>query len=192
MMKELLSSKELIRRHVRQCKQQLSQEERDQQSQEILSLLEEHPLFQEARVVLLYASLPDEVQTLSFIERWKNKKQILLPIVVGDELELRCYSGNCSLWQGRYGILEPQAERLFTDYASIDLAIVPGVAFTLSGKRLGRGKGYYDRLFSHPAFSEVYKIGLAFSFQVFPALPMDSYDSPLDEILTLRSAKSTT
>ena len=126
MMKELLSSKELIRRHVRQCKQQLSQEERDQQSQEILSLLEEHPLFQKARIVLLYASLPDEVQTLSFIERWKNKKQILLPIVVGDELELRCYSGNCSLWQGRYGILEPQAERLFTDYASIDLAIVPG------------------------------------------------------------------
>lgn len=73
------------------------------------------------------------------------EKQILLPVVTGDDLELRVYTGPGDLATGAYGIEEPTGA-LFTDYDAIDFIVVPGVAFDRNGNRLGRGKGYYDRL----------------------------------------------
>lgn len=96
-------------------------------------------------IVLLYYSLKDEVDTHEFVRKWSREKRILLPVVVGDDLELRVYTGPEDLATGSYGIEEPTGE-LFTDYAAIDFVAVPGVAFDNAGNRLGRGKGYYDRL----------------------------------------------
>lgn len=59
--------------------------------------LEEHPRFRQAKTLLLYYSLPDEVQTHDFVERWSKSKQIILPVVKGDELELRQYTGKQDL-----------------------------------------------------------------------------------------------
>ena len=115
------------------------------QSAEILAALEAHPAFRAATTVLLYHSLKDEVDTHEFIRKWSREKRILLPVVVGDDLELRLYTGPEDLKPGAYGIEEPTGE-LFTDYADIDFIVVPGVAFDRNGNRLGRGKGYYDRL----------------------------------------------
>ena len=90
------------------------------QSANILTALEAHPAFRAANTVLLYHSLNDEVDTHEFIRKWSNKKRILLPVVVGDDLELRIYTGpeNMSIC-GVYGIEEPTGEA-FTDYAAID------------------------------------------------------------------------
>ena len=111
------------------------------QSANILTALEAHPAFRAANTVLLYHSLNDEVDTHEFIQKWSNKKRILLPVVAGDDLELRIYTGpqNMSIC-GVYGIKEPTGEA-FTDYAAIDFIVVPGVAFDAKGNRLGRGKG---------------------------------------------------
>lgn len=177
-----------LRHLIRQRKQLFTIDERESQSYEIMRLLEDHPVFQKAHVVLLYASLPDEVQTMEFIAKWQGRKQILLPVVVGDALEVREYAVGASLEQGRLGIPEPRLGRIVTDYSVIDLAIIPGVAFTMDGKRLGRGKGYYDRLLSHPSFGDIYKLGICYSFQLLSELPTSSYDVSLDEILTLHSA----
>ena len=89
--------------------------------------------------------MKDEVQTHAFIEKWSRSKRIILPVVTGDELELRVYTGPQDLAIGSYGIAEPTGAP-FTDYETIDLAVIPGVAFDRYGHRLGRGKGYYDRL----------------------------------------------
>ncbi len=183
-----MESKSTLRQLMRARKNALTKEERERQSQEIMRLLEDHPVFQKAHVVLLYASLPDEVQTLEFIAKWQGRKQILLPVVVGDELEVREYAVGASLEQSGYGIPEPHQGRVITDYSVIDIAIIPGVAFTMDGKRLGRGKGYYDRLLSHPSFGDIYKLGICYSFQLLPELPTSSHDVSLDEILTLHSA----
>ena len=176
---------------MRARKNAFTMQEREQQSQEIMRLLEDSPVFQKAHVVLLYASLPDEVQTMGFIAKWQGRKQILLPVVVGDELEVREYAVGTSLEQGSFGIPEPHLGRVITDYSVLDLAIIPGVAFTMEGKRLGRGKGYYDRLLNKPSFSGVYKLGICYPFQLLPELPTSSHDVSLDEILTLHSATPT-
>lgn len=176
-----------LRHLIRQRKQLFTIDERESQSYEIMRLLEDHPVFQKAHVVLLYAALPDEVQTAKILERWGTEKQLLLPVVTGDSLEMRRFTGIETLQQGSYGIPEPLTGQLFTAYATIDLAVIPGMAFTQDGKRLGRGKGYYDRLLSNPTFEKVYKIGLAFSYQLLPEIPTSSHDVILNEVLTVSS-----
>lgn len=101
------------------------------------------------------------------------------PRITGDELELKVYEGAEYLQQNSYGIDEPVGES-FSDYSAIDLAIVPGVAFDAQGHRLGRGKGYYDRLL--PQLS-AYKIGICFPFQLVDDVPTDPFDIAMDEVI---------
>ncbi|MDY3788325.1 5-formyltetrahydrofolate cyclo-ligase [Bacteroides fluxus] len=150
-------------------------------SAEILATLEAHPAFRAANTVLLYYSLNDEVDTHDFVKKWSKSKQILLPVVVGDDLELRKYTGPEDLATGSYGIEEPTGE-LFTDYADIDFIVVPGVAFDLKGNRLGRGKGYYDRLL--PRIPSAYKAGICFPFQIVEEVPAEPFDIRMDEVIT--------
>lgn len=152
------------------------------QSAEIVAALEAHPAFRAASTILLYHSLKDEVDTHAFIRKWSREKRILLPVVTGDDLELRLYTGPEDLAVGAYGIEEPTGAR-FTDYSAIDLIVVPGVAFDRDGNRLGRGKGYYDRLL--PRIPSAYKIGICFPFQVVDEVPAEPFDIRMDEIISL-------
>ncbi|KAA6346630.1 5-formyltetrahydrofolate cyclo-ligase [termite gut metagenome] len=150
------------------------------QSVEIFSRLETYTVFKEAHTVLLFYSLKDEPDTHSFIEKWSGEKEILLPAVCGENFELRVYNGREGLLRGAYDIQEPSGS-LFTGYASIDLAVIPGVAFDRSGNRLGRGKGYYDALLPHIS---AYKVGVCFSFQLVEDVPTGEFDVRVDEIIT--------
>lgn len=152
-----------------------------QQSAEILTALEAHPAFRAADTVLLYHSLKDEVDTHELIRKWSRLKRILLPVVVGDDLELRVYTGPEDLAIGAYGIEEPTGAR-FTDYAAIGFIAVPGVAFDRNGNRLGRGKGYYDRLL--PRIPAAYKAGICFPYQLVEEVPAEPFDIRMDEIIT--------
>ena len=152
------------------------------QSAKILAALEAHPAFRAANTILLYHSLGDEVDTHTFIKKWSSEKRILLPVVVGDNLELRVYTGPEDLATGAYGIEEPTGER-FTDYAAIDFAAIPGVAFDAAGNRLGRGKGYYDRLLPHLT---AFKAGICFPFQLVEEVPAEPFDIRMDTIITIR------
>lgn len=151
------------------------------QSANILAALEAHPAFRAATTVLLYYSLADEVDTHEFIRKWSGEKRILLPVVVGDELELRVYTGTDAMTTGAYGIEEPTGEP-FTDYASIDFIVVPAVAFDRKGNRLGRGKGYYDRLL--PRIPSAYKAGICFPFQLVEEVPVEPFDICMDTVIT--------
>lgn len=147
----------------------------------MLKKLEEHPRFIQAHTILLYHSLPDEVDTHEFIEKWNGKKTIILPVVKGENLELYHYTGSKDLTKGPFGILEPSKEH-FTNLNAIELAIIPGMAFDRQGNRLGRGKGFYDRLLPHLSS---YNIGVCFSFQLQQeTIPFEEYDSPMNEVIT--------
>lgn len=173
--------KKELRTIIRNRKRQLSQSQLDGLSLAVIGRLRSHQRFVNARTLLLYHSLSDEVCTHRLIEETEGKT-VLLPRVVSEtDLELRLYTGPHDLQVGAFGIMEPCGE-VFTDYGSIDLAVIPGMAFDRHGNRLGRGKGYYDRMLAH--LTNAYKIGICFDFQLVDEVPTEPTDIPMDEIVS--------
>lgn len=147
--------------------------ESPQLTTDVLTALEAHPAFETADTVLLYHSLPDEVSTHAFVQKWSTLKRVLLPVVVGSDLELRLYTSPEDLKPGTYGILEPVGEA-FADYEAVQFVAVPGVAFDRQGNRLGRGKGYYDRLL--PLLTNAFRAGVCFPYQLVEEVPAEPFD----------------
>ena len=139
------------------------------------------PAFKEANAAALYSPIRNEVDTESIFHAAKALgKRLLYPRVSQASLTFCEVSHLSELELGAWGILEPQ-EFNEVSIAMADLIIVPGVAFDRSGRRLGYGKGYYDRALQD--FSG-YKLGLAFACQIVEALPENSGDVPLDLVMT--------
>lgn len=175
-----MRSKKEIRQEISKIKKAISSEQKQSMSEKIMQTVEGLEEFKQSNVVLAYHSLPDEVFTHEAVKRWSKSKTILLPKVVGDDLELRIYSSDDDLKQGSYGIMEP-CGKLWTDNDAIELAIIPGVAFDEKGNRLGRGKGYYDRLL--PKLSCA-KIGVCYPEQLVDNVPVDEYDIGMDIVVS--------
>lgn len=168
-----------IRRYIRSRKAEFTPEELKEQSAAIIRRLVADSRFAEARTVLLYHSLPDEVCTHELIAEAAKTKTVLLPTVVGDELELHVYTPSTTTHTGAFDICESDGP-LFTDYANIDLAVIPGMAFDQKGNRLGRGKGYYDRLL---AKLDCPLIGICFPFQYLEKIPVEEHDRRVEEVV---------
>jgi 5-formyltetrahydrofolate cyclo-ligase len=150
-------------------------------SEEILSRVESLPAFAEASVVLAYNSLDDEVYTRGFLNRWFEKKILLLPKVAGDTLTLHRYLGEDSVSKGAFGIDEPTTP-CFEEWDKVDLVLVPGVAFDAAGNRLGRGRGYYDRLLSElPEAARL--VGVCYDFQMLPHITTEANDVPMHKVI---------
>lgn len=132
--------------------------------------------------ILLYHSLPDEVDTHELIPALSSLgKTVLLPTIAGDELELHQYIGETALaLSPAFGIHESTGP-LFTDYRKIDLAIIPGMAFTPTGIRLGRGRGYYDRLLPK---LKCPLVGVAFPFQIVDMVPCEKHDIRMTQVIS--------
>ena len=174
-----MMTKQELRRQIRRQKQLHAGDD----SVTIIDKLKKHPRLACARTILLYSALPDEVQTQSLMDELvRQGRSVLLPKVINKtDMELRRYTCPQDLSLGAYGILEPSGER-FTDYATIDVAIIPGMAFDREGHRLGRGKGYYDRFLSQLT-SKTYKIGVCFPWQQVDDVPTDENDIPVDCVI---------
>lgn len=175
-------TKDDIRHQIRLRKKACSLAERSALSKKVVARLMNTDSWKNAHTVLLYYSLPDEVDTHELASAAVCEgKIVLLPSVVGDDLELHIFNEKEELVEGAFHIQEP-AGNLFTDYDSIDLAIIPGVAFTPNGVRLGRGRGYYDRLLTHLA--KTYKIGLCWPFQLLNEIPSEPHDICMNMIIS--------
>lgn len=139
-----------------------------------------------AKTVWLYAALPDEVNLdLLFQDAQQGGKRILLPVVDGNDLLIRVYAPEHIVTTEEYNINEPTAHcQTLSNLEEIDLAIIPGRAFTHNGLRMGRGKGYYDRTL--PSL-HCPKWGVAFACQMVEDIPTDSWDVQLDRIIYEKS-----
>lgn len=172
-----------LRNIVRELKKRYSHNELIEMSLSIVLTLEQRLMKEDGyKTILLYHSLPDEVFTHQLIDNlFKIGKKVLLPTVVGNDLELHEYVGahHCEISE-QFSIKESNGP-LFCEYDKIDIAIIPGMAFTNTGDRLGRGKGYYDRLLPK---LKCPLLGLAFPFQVVDNIPCESHDVKMDEIVT--------
>lgn len=147
--------------------------------------LVEKCLWQRAHAVLLYAPLPDELDLWPILGiALAEGKTVVLPRYRPD---LKTYDGarvmdlTQDVAPGFYGIREPKAEAPSFSLKLLDLVLVPAVALGLDGCRLGRGKGFYDRLLAKVSGT---KCGVAFDQQVQAQLPAEVHDIRLDCILT--------
>lgn len=177
---KIMDEKKALRIEIRQLKRACPLEERRRKSLSVWEAVERDEVFLQAETVLAYWSMDDEVYTHDFVNKWAGSKTLLLPCVKGDELELRYFDGEERLQPGEgYAIPEPVGE-LFADWGKIDLILVPGVAFDKSGNRLGRGKGYYDKVLKQTG---AYKLGVCFDFQLVECVPVEPHDVKMDRVV---------
>ena len=150
------------------------------------------PQWAAARDILLYLSVKNEVDTYALAgQALAEGRGLLLPRCRPDApgfLDLGRIAALSEVRPGRYGIPEPPAGRCRPPEAfAPDLILVPGLAFDLTGRRLGFGGGYYDRLLALPAMAQACVVGLAYAFQIVTRLPAESWDRPMDAVVTERT-----
>ncbi len=172
--------KQQLRKRMRQLNRAVSTADRRSAGERLCRCVEALPEFAAARCVALFAALADEPDTRPMLERWAAGRRIVLPRVEGETMQFYDYDPQ-SLRCGTFGIDEPQRGEA-CDPADIDLIIVPGVAFTASGARLGRGRGYYDRYLSQPAL-RAFRVGVCYAHQIVDALPVESHDIPMHRVV---------
>lgn len=178
----ILTDKRKIRQVVRAEIAKLSAEDKHTLSSQIFSKIGELDEVEQASVVALFISLADEPETAEFIEELLHKKKrIVIPRIEGNEMNF--YDISEGVAKGAFGIMEPIATTLINP-SEIDVMIVPGVAFTRSGTRLGRGKGFYDKYLSRNGF-RAKTIGVGYPCQMVVELPTEPHDKQLDLIVTV-------
>lgn len=176
----IAEQKNALRRKIKTRKQLHSIAERFDKSAIIFEKVEQSEAFIEASVVLVYWSMADEVHTHDFVQKWAVQKTMLLPVVDGDNLRIKAFTGIENMLPGSLmGIMEPTGPD-FKNPDSIDLIIVPGVAFDSQNYRLGRGRGFYDRLLNH---NQVKIMGVCFDFQMVAEVPKENHDIPMDFVI---------
>ena len=172
-----MCSKEDIRKSIRQKKKLLSSEDKLQAAELVFKQLFQLEQWKKANRVLVYHSLPDELQTIEYLDKMLSK-ELFLPKVDGDTLKIVAYDKS-RLITGAYNILEPDDNNYFP-VEDIELIIIPGVAFDKQKNRLGRGKGYYDKLLSN---TNALKIGICYDFQIIDEIPTNSHDIKMDIVI---------
>lgn len=174
------SPKELLRDKYKQLRKQL--DNKQQRSAKIMAALQALPEFKNAKSLLLYYSKAEEVDTHKLIDTClAQKRKVYLPFV--DEVNIGRITTRQDLVQGEFGVMVPKYRAGIYELESIDLALIPGLAFDRKGRRLGYGKGWYDMLLSS-LNPRVTKIGLCFDCQLADSVPHTSHDQKLSLIVT--------
>ena len=157
----------------------LLETERMSAADEVFERLENTAAFLLADRILMYHSLPDELSTHRFLDKWHGRKSFFLPRVNGVNLEILPYDES-RLELGSFHIEEPTGDNTVSA-DEIELVIVPGVAYDHSGNRLGRGKGFYDRLL---ATTRATKVGVGYEFQIVEEIPSEPHDVKMDMVIS--------
>ena len=178
--------KKSIRQSIKRATQGLSREETCRQSDSVNAALREIIMRRQPSVVALFSPLPDEVDITPAIEYLVEQNQCLVVLprvdIKADKptMEFFEYQPD-ALSVGAYGIREPEGAKP-CPAESIDLMVVPAVAFTRHGERLGRGKGFYDCYLSREGF-RAYTVGVCYSHQLLDSLPTEPHDCRVDEVV---------
>jgi 5-formyltetrahydrofolate cyclo-ligase len=178
-------TKSALRATVRALLAGLTPGERQAASAAACRLLRAQAAWRQAAAVLVYAPLPDELDLGPLVAEG---------LVAGKRIAFPAFDaglGRYGAWfildpardlvRGRFGIPEPALDRRQHPAERVDLILVPGMAFATDGRRLGRGKGFYDRLLTSVAGP---RCGVAFDFQAFEQVPSESHDLGVDWVLT--------
>lgn len=176
--RRLRRAKQQMRELIVQKRRILSAEDRREQSAAILEQLEQMQCFREAKTVLLYYPINNEVDVLPLFKKYKHTKTLLLPVSHRREMTVSPYEGNDKMHRGKFHIPEPTTPAY---EGEIDLIVVPAVAFDKTGLRLGRGGGYYDKFLKKHARAML--IGVGYDFQLVDQVPAERHDQKVHHII---------
>lgn len=183
----IMQEKKILRKQISSVKKLIPLEEKIRRSDAVMERLLEHPEYKKSKKILFYWSMDDEVFTKqTVIQAYNEGKEVYLPVVEGDNLRIRLFEGAAAMVAGEsFAIPEPSDDSPEVFIDDIDLVVVPGVAFDAQCSRMGRGKGYYDRLLSAATKEgRPYTIGVCFDFQLVPKVPVEECDKPLDCVIS--------
>lgn len=179
------TSKSALREAVIAARRRLAPADRAERSARIAERVLALEPFQRARLVGLYSAMGAEVATAAIAAACLAQgKLTAYPRSTGSERALAfAVCPPSDLVPGALGAREPPALAPFADRASLDLVLVPGVAFDLRCRRLGRGRGHYDATLATLA-GRAMLVGLAFELQIVDEVPFEPHDAPVDAVVT--------
>ncbi|WP_300410010.1 5-formyltetrahydrofolate cyclo-ligase [Lagierella sp.] len=180
--------KKTIRKKIISKRDELPFDKKEKMDEQIVKRFKDLKFIEEHENIFSYVSFGSEINVGDILsEILKQKKNLYVPYIDKEDKKMYlCKIEDLSkdLERGYYGIREPKKNlRIPINNDIIDLVISPGVAFTKEKYRIGYGGGYYDRFFASLNSSPLV-VALAYDFQVLPELPIDSYDIPVDMIIT--------
>lgn len=171
--------KQSVRSKIRATKALLTEDEKREAARRVWEMLEQTAAFMMSDHILMYHSLADELDSRGLLKKWHRSKRFYLPRVNGVNLDILPFDPD-RLEEGAFHIMEPTGAAT-TPLSAIELIIVPAVAYDVRGHRVGRGKGFYDRLL---ADAKALKIGVGYDFQVVDEIDAEPHDVGVDVIIT--------
>jgi 5-formyltetrahydrofolate cyclo-ligase len=182
---EIQDSKSALRQQMRATLQSITAEQRTLASQRACSLLEKQSVWKNADTIFFYAPLLEELDIWPLVrDSIAAGKTVALPrFDTATQRYISCQVRdiNIDLSRGQFGVREPSSHCIAVPPNRLDLILVPGVAFDLHGRRLGRGKGFYDQLLTSVRGTTC---GVAFDEQIVESVPVEPHDIHLNCILT--------
>ena len=174
-------NKKELRQQIRQRKREMTEEQIQAASEELGKLLAETPLYRQAKTVYGYLPYNQEVRTVPMLQRALDEgKRVAVPKCYGDEMRFIYLEDLSRVEKGYCGIPEPVADGPVADDPTA-LVLMPGLAFTAQGQRIGYGGGFYDKFLAaepnHPT------LALCYSFQMVDEIPTEEFDKPVDCVL---------
>ena len=173
--------KKTLRAAIRQQKRAMTNEQIEAASQRLGELFLNSRQYQEATAIYGYLPYNQEVRTVPMLEQaLKDGKKVAVPKCYGDEMRFIYMDDLSQVAPGYAGIPEPVADGPVADDKTA-LVLMPGMAFTKNGDRMGYGGGFYDKFLAaepnHPT------LALCYDFQMVEQLPTEEYDIPVDCVL---------
>ena len=173
--------KKTLRKQIREQKRAMTPEQIATASEKLVRMFLETELYYRAKTIYGYLPYNQEVRTVPILEQaLADGKRVAVPKVCGEEMKFIYLTDLTQVAEGYAGIPEPIADGPIGDDPTA-LVLMPGVAFTQNGQRMGYGGGFYDKFLAeepnHPT------IALCYDFQIFESLPTEEFDIPVDCVL---------
>ena len=164
----------------------IGEKQRIEKCRQAFKNLTQLPQFQEADTVMMYLSLPYEMDTSeAILNCWQSGKTVAVPKISWEQrhmIPVKINSLETGFSTGTFGLRNP-ISGVPVPFEDIDLVITPGLGYDSDGNRLGRGSSYYDRFFANKKL-RAFKCGYAYSEQVVDFIPVNEYDKPVDSLVT--------
>lgn len=184
MTEDIAARKKILRQEIKSRLSKISPDEKLKLSRAVIQKFLSLPAYKDAKIIMAYLSMPEEIQLQEFFKAaFSDEKILAVPFISAGEMTAVELPNMNALEVGAYGILTVKSDvRKFIDAVEIDCVITPGVAFDIHGHRLGRGGGYYDKFLNRAINAK--KIALAYDCQIVDSVPAENYDIPVDAVIT--------